>query len=244
MNVTAKLNICSTQEAQAYTDAVLSLHDHWIARDNYALSTLGAAAYLDAPTARTVRKFGILPPKHDTYENNVEKYNPLLSQAFDTLYSAVLSGLSKHLQAETVYPPDKAFPGFHIFNHHPHYALPTTHIPHYDRQYESLKWQQEVPVAVARTISFTLPLQIPANGAGLVLWDIELNDVLGLDKQQAIDKVKSARTWRENYNVGEMVCHPGHLLHRIAPWHSSEGERRITLQGHGLYQNDQWHLYW
>ena len=239
-----RMAICSAAEAAAHADTVNKLQQHWVARDQSALFTLGAAAYLDAPTPETVAKFGLPVPEDNAYEVGVEKFNPVLKGAFAVLYDDIRLALAGHLGTEVHYAPGKAYPGFHVFNHHPQYASPTAQVPHYDRQYEALQWGQPVTVENARTLSFTLLLKMPASGAGLMVWNVYLQDILGLDKAQAIEKIKQARTWREDYAVGELVLHPGHQLHRIAPWQSNEQEQRITLQGHALYINDCWMLYW
>ena len=42
-----------------------------------------------------------------------------------------------------------------------------------------------------------------------------------------------------------MVVHSGHVLHQIAPISVVGGDdRRITLQGHGMWASGAWRLYW
>ena len=42
-----------------------------------------------------------------------------------------------------------------------------------------------------------------------------------------------------------MALHAGHLLHQIAPGTALQPQdERITLQGHGVYVDGAWRLYW
>ena len=61
-----RLTILDTHEAQNITTVVNELKSHWIFRDHNALYTLGAAAYLDAPTEDTLKKFSLRVEKQQT----------------------------------------------------------------------------------------------------------------------------------------------------------------------------------
>ena len=181
---------------------------------------------------------------HRSYNDNLQRLNARLEEGFSPLYSHLIDALASHVEGEVRYASGKALPGFHIFNHHTNYQKPTAHVAHYDRQYEQLDWNREIQVGQVKTISFTLPVKLPASGGGLLLWDVNLADILSMDKEAAISRVKSANVHREHYQVGNLVCHPGHQLHRIAPWNSQPGDQRITLQGHAIQLDDTWEVYW
>ena len=244
MDAVRRVDVVSSAEALNIANRVNSLQSEWIPRDSFALHSLGAAAYLDAPTATTVEMFGLEAPGKSSYDSNVAKYNELLRQNFADVYSRVSAVLADMLEDDVEMADGKALPGFHIFGHHKQYGVPTTHVAHYDRQFENLDWPISIDVRTTQTISFTLPVRLPSAGGGLLLWDVQLGDVLDLSRETAKARIKSAKTHREEYNLGTLVCHPGYQLHRIAPWTSVPGEQRITLQGHGLYIDNCWFIYW
>ena len=239
-----KIDILNPEKIFDIVDKVNKFGDHWQHRDKFELYTLGAAAYIDAPTQETIANFGLSKPELNQYQNLVKNTNALLEANFSDLYQHLLNSLSTLLGKKVCFAEGKALPGFHIFNAHSHYAQAKSHVPHYDRQYECLDWNEAVNASNAETISFTLPLKLPKAGGGLCLWDLELNDVLGLEKTAALTYVKKARMHKETYKAGTLVCHSGHQLHRIEPWQSKGDEQRITLQGHGLLLQNCWHIYW
>jgi hypothetical protein len=47
------------------------------------------------------------------------------------------------------------------------------------------------------------------------------------------------------YTVGRVVVHSGHLLHQAAGVTKvAVTDERITLQGHGVFADGAWRLYW
>jgi hypothetical protein len=239
-----RIPILSKAACLEIVDAVNSLQAFWITRHEFGFYSLGAAAYLDAPPQKTIDMFKLEGPAEHQYMDNVEKYNGILSEYFSSVYVSLKDALSAQLNAEVEYAPGKALPGFHIFNHSQAHAKSSAHVPHYDGQYEGLDWGREVNVSNANTFSFTLPVKLPKAGGGIYFWPIRLEEILQLRKEEALKLVKAAKSHRESYQVGEMICHPGHQLHRIAPWVSEPGDQRMTLQGHGLYLDNRWLLYW
>lgn len=83
-------------------------------------------------------------------------------------------------------------------------------------------------------------------GGGLNVWDFNYIN----DYSQAIagdvEILKRFRTKTfHNYKVGEIILHSGYTLHQIAPTtYIYPDDERITLQGHGLFCDGQWLLYW
>lgn len=248
MNAATKFDLITETSAQAIASKVNDLKKHWITRDAYALYTLGAASYLDVAPEKSELETNTISAKQDAnekYTTLAAAQNTILESEFAELYATLTDGLQTILDANVEYASNKALPGFHIFNHHDIYTTGTNHVTHFDRQYESLDWGTSIQKnGVADTVSFTLPLKLPASGSGLTLWDVNFNDIIRMEKSQAKESIKQARKWKENYQPGQLVCHPGHTLHRIAPWHSTEQDQRITLQGHGIKLNGSWKLYW
>jgi hypothetical protein len=231
-------------EATRITDTINGLSESLIKRDDFALYSLGAAAYLDAPTQNTIDKFDLDVLPQDIYLKRLAENNDLLMNYFSDIYFRLQQQLQNHLGEKVCYAIGKALPGFHIFNAHAQYANASAHVPHYDRQYEQLTWTQTVTPFNARTISFTLPISLPASGGGLYLWPLDLTEVLNTEKSEVAKLVRAAKCTAHKYAIGELICHNGHQLHRIAPWVSATGDQRITLQGHGLFIDDMWKLYW
>ena len=239
-----KIQILTSDSCKEIAETVNELKDHWISRHDFGFYSLGAAAYLDAPPQKTIEMFELAGPAENQYMENVARYNGLLWEHFSELYKIVKDALSTIFDSDVEYAVDKALPGFHIFNHNIAHAKSSAHVPHYDGQYEGLDWGQEVTGLNAKTFSFTLPIKLPVVGGGIYFWPVQLEEVLQLSKSDALNLVKAAKSQRVSYSPGELVCHPGHQLHRIAPWKSVPEDQRMTLQGHGLYLDGCWQLYW
>ncbi len=223
---------------------VRALRAHWIARDSAAFYTLGAALYLDAPTAETLRQFGRAAPPPEAYATNAARFNGLLTEHFPVLYATLAAVLQQLLQAPVRYADERALPGFHIFEHAPIYAEQRGHVPHFDRQYECIAWPADTRIDFKAAISITLPICLPRAGAGLRVWDLSLQQIQAESPARARELAASAPSHLYRYTPGELVCHRGHLLHQIMPWPSQPGDARITWQAHGLYYHDAWQLYW
>lgn len=230
--------------AAAAARTVFDLAAYWTPRDDAAFHTLGAALYLDAPRDETLATFAIAPPQPAQYEQRMARTNPLLRAHFDALYTALAAALETLLAAPVRYAEGRALPGFHVYREHPRYARQANHVPHFDRQYDCIAWPQAESIDFRRGLSFTLPLQLPVAGGGLRLWQVDLFDVLEAGRERARDIVAAAPRRLHRYRVGELVCHGGHALHQIAAWDSRPGDVRLTLQGHGLFYDGAWQLYW
>jgi len=212
-------------------DGVLQLADHWIQRSPVDFYTLGAASYLDGPWDQAC------------YQRRRQTCNPVLAQSFAPLYQSLLAIVAEVL-GEARFHPDLALPGFHVFAAKPgcdllpgsaafaagggsiHQDLQYTFHQTFWRQFGRVEW--DVP------LSFTLPVALPAAGGGLNLWP-------GLDASQGRPAVPPERL---AYQLGTLYwfCQP--LLHQIAPLQqATAGDRRITLQGHGLRCDGVWILY-
>lgn len=222
---------------------VHALREHWIARDDVAFHTLGAALYLDAPTAETLALFGRSAPPADQYARRRDAGNAVLAAHFAPLYAALTAALRDLLDAEVRYAPGLALPGFHLYGHAAQYAEQAGHVPHFDRQYECTTWPAS-DIDFASAISVTLPIRLPRAGGGLRTWPLSLADVQAVSAEEAKALARRARSRLHAYEPGELVCHRGHLLHQVAPWVSEPGDERMTLQAHGLYFDGAWQLYW
>jgi hypothetical protein len=239
-----RAHVIDPETCAAICATVCALREHWVRRDAAALYTLGAALYLDAPRAETLEQFGRSGPPAGQYAAFMARCNPLLKTHFTPLYEALARSLGVLLDAEVRHAADRALPGFHIYEHAETYAAQKSHVPHFDRQYECIDWPASAAIDFATAISVTLPLQLPHPGGGLRVWDLSLQQVQAVASDEARALARHARSHRQTYVAGELVVHRGHLLHQVAPWRSTPGEARMTLQAHGLYYDEAWQLYW
>jgi hypothetical protein len=232
--------LTETQCENAYT-RICELQDDWIPRGgaNSAFFTFGAATYLDVT----------YPEKAGAnYHEKVHRYNPLLRQHFDWLYEILSKVLEEHLGASVDCEESFALPGFHIWLSHALSTKPVTSI-HFDLQYQSLAWQNADNIDFTKLISFTLPIRLPVRGGGLNMWNITYPEFVQARRQGTIQSVQDFASSTEYqyypYTVGHLVIHSGYSLHQIAPAAEVyETDRRITLQGHGLWVAGQWRIYW
>ncbi|CAN5676093.1 hypothetical protein BH10CYA1_BH10CYA1_55290 [soil metagenome] len=170
------------------------------------------------------------------YYATSKQMNPILRKHFDWMYEKLLKAFTKHFGVPTTFRDDLAVPGFNI------YCGPTDfstirYNTHIDLQFLELNWEPKGSVDFATTMSFTLPIASPKNGAGLNIWNITQNDIPEeeLDDSELLD-VKNALYQR--YEVGVATIHDGRHYHQMTVaenWLPTD--ERITLQGHGLIQN-------
>lgn len=220
-------------------DRVLALRQSWTSRGLYpsgGFSTLGRASYLD-----------VCAPDADAdgdYYSQLERTNAVIQEAFPDLLELVGSTLGEHLRGPTAYAPGLAIPGFHVFEGK---GIPCAGQagPHFDMQYEPLR----LPFPPQRPISFTLALELPRCGSGLQLWS------LTKEQYEAACDDGRATTFASYiarkpaaylaYRAGELVIQHTVQLHRIhTPGPVVDHDRRVSLQGHGLWHGGTWHLYW
>jgi glutathione synthase/RimK-type ligase-like ATP-grasp enzyme len=232
--------ILTTEQCDEIYQKILSLREYWHPRggEDSLFCTLGAASYLDCDA--------YLDPQ-DTYWQKASRYNPLLVEHFGWLHTLVKEYLATQLNAPIDYHSAAAYPGFHIWLAQAIPTLPIASI-HFDLQYQHLKWENFNDIDFNNTFSFTLPIQLPASGGGLNLYDLNYLEYLNICESNQIDWNLVPR-FRERtyhpYQVGEIVMHSGHTMHQIAPASIAKAsDRRVTLQGHGVYVNDTWQIYW
>lgn len=204
----------------------------WVSRHALApFYTLGPASYLDASGGGLAQ-----------YQAGSAAYNPQMDQAFGDFYIALCERLSDHLKAPVVMHREHARPGFHIFEGHPAFEKPVAST-HADLQAQLLPWG--VDAKTAPTLSFTMAVELPEAGGGMDVWAVDVG--VWQAWPEAVRAAKLAEVPRHDvrYRLGELVVHNGRWVHRIAAVAPFKGhETRVTLQGHGLFVDGQWQLYW
>ncbi|MDQ3809127.1 MAG: hypothetical protein M3336_02440 [Chloroflexota bacterium] len=210
--------------------------------------TLGGAAYLDLGFAR-----GSI----DDYLDSAGSVWDSAGEPTRTILDAVRTQLAAYLGQPVEFPRHLPPPGFHLFigagipRRDCTRSVLDCGSTHFDMQYEYIPWRRWYrDVDVERTISFTLALNLPDAGGGLKVWEpLTLDRVRDDLAARRFPDLATAANMTPAvtvpYVVGSMVVHSGHLLHQIAGvGRCTVMDERITLQGHGLFADGVWRLYW
>lgn len=221
--------------------------DQWTKRGP-GYFTLGAASYLDATDSP------------NSYLAAAAQTNPLLSRAFEDLYSGLLGFLACVLEESVEYGERLALPGFHIFEFYgaksprlqDFQGYESAEQSAFERAHFDTQFRQAVPDwAPEATVSFTLPLKQPPGGTGLAIWPLDCAAAIQR-KLSTADLAKYATQnayERVTYKTGRMILHDGFLLHSLLHNLAGAGApapkgQRITLQGHGVRRNGRWTIFW
>jgi hypothetical protein len=223
---------CARVDAQ-----IKELRSHWVPRSPTPATgffTLGAASYLD---------------DLGEYRQRAAVLNPVLHDGFAWLYTRLIDFLERRLRAPVGFAEELAIPGFHIWLTPAIFVTPDASV-HFDLQYLRA-WPKDVTgVDFTRPLSFTLPIRLPRRGGGLNLWDVTYERYRRFAERlqaplQPMDVTLLLDRMRHPYTPGAIVMHSGHLMHQIGEIDQvAPGDERITLQGHALFQQGEWKLYW
>jgi hypothetical protein len=226
------INLLSESECNRISSIVHQLKNSWIHRHFSApFYTLGAASYLDANR------------DNNNYYGLAELYNSILKEHFSWLYKKLAKSLAQYLQAPVLLTSMAAIPGFHIYLPFKLFEFSVTSI-HFDLQYKLVNWKSLEQTSFENPLSFTLPISLP-RGGGLNLWDITYQDWLKIPKQELKELLKSKPKSFYTYQLGKMVVHSGLTIHQaVIGQNMQPNEQRFTLQGHALYSQGNWQLYW
>ncbi|MFZ6776483.1 hypothetical protein ACO0LD_06575 [Undibacterium sp. Ji83W] len=234
-------------------ERVLDIDAFWLPRHaQLPLFTLGATNYYD-----------IAANPGRPYERLMQQFNPFLLDQFGDVYDAVLSALQARLNQPVIFSPGLALPGFHILTANPLFAYSDyydiMHAPwfkrrdgagvpgnpiHVDTAHMAVGLPDVVNGLKVPTLSFTLPIAMPAHGAGMKLWSYTESDIGDMDTEEALALLKQADSKLVPYSLGGVFVHSGVTYHQARGFPSGAGQYRITLQGHGAWLDGQWHLFW
>jgi hypothetical protein len=227
--VVSQHDFLSAAQCQVIRDRVMALEPHWIRR-GYNFFTLGAASYLDAPN------------QHAEFLHRATAGNTVLKSGFDDLYQLLSGFLSSLLGGPVFFDETYSLPGFHVFlqDGHERSREDVTRGAHFD-----LQWMAAVPEwRGTRTLSFTLPIELPSGGGSMEIWPFRYEDAVERNIAGGAYAAEHP-SQRVPYAVGRMVINDGKMLHAIGRGTlSNPVGRRITLQGHGIETPDGWMLYW
>lgn len=233
METIQELTVLTEAECQAVRATVYDLQSAWLRRNPMVpFFTLGAASYLDAAS------------HPENYYATAKHSNPVLQEQFSWLYERVALVLSQQLQAPVNYQHAFALPGFHVYLSSKVFEQPIASI-HCDLQYQLLDWRFASNPDLTQPLSFTLAISLPRHGGGLNVWDLHYHDIIDVNRETMLQRVRSQPQQFHPYQVGTLILHSGHTIHQAAPARDVQpDDDRITLQGHCLFSQGQWHLYW
>lgn len=235
-NPKTEIELLSQAECDAIRTTVHGLKLYWEpakAQDS-PFFKLGASSYVDMRTSETSFKYYAL----------ARTINPILQKHFDYLYARLSAALEACLGQPNQYHPNHVgLPGFHIYKAST--GLETFDTPvHVDGQVKKVNFESLGPVDASKSVSFTLPIAIPKAGAGLNMWDMTLSDIESKREnfQEMLDR---ADFHYQEYRIGTLFTHCGNYFHQVAPLKDLEaGDERITLQGHAVWSEGTWILFW
>lgn len=234
MEAIQTIPLLSNEECEEIWTTLKSLRPNWTERGGGIVPfyTFGAACYLDHPER-----------KKSAYRDIEAKINPLLRLHFAPLLNKVRSAVEQATGKNASYEHLHALPGFHIFLFHPLFEKPQAHL-HFDLQQLQVKWPFK-EVDRTHPLSFTLPITLPRSGSGLNYWDLPWFENRHRDEGELEELSKKTPKLFLSYELGTMVLHSGQFLHQIAPCPGmTEADTRVTLQGHAMFCDGAWRLYW
>jgi hypothetical protein len=230
LSTLGEIDVLSAAECDEVAEAVLGERDRWTARSPSGLfATLGVNAYMDlAPAADA----------DASYFGPARGSNLMLGQRFAGVHGQLAAALEAELGLPARYAGDLAMPGFHIWAGTGIPTQPTASV-HFDLQYQRLLTRPGYAHA-SGTVSFTLPVRLPAAGSSLRVWPCRYPE-----DQDRVVAIRQTEPEVVPYHPGRAIVHSGHVLHQIGVTPTVRpGDIRITLQGHGLVVDGELVLYW
>ncbi len=216
----------SAEEAREIVTVVDRLSPYYTSRfmeSGLEFWTLGTSVYIDLDKAHG---------EGSRYTKSI------MSGELHSFYEKVFSTLSAHFGVPVSSPRFVNQPGFHIFKNLSGLPRGVAYggAIHKDRQFESSLFT----FPYTDVLSFTMILEEPSLGSSVNYWDddslsdrMETKYFCGESDDLKRDLLAGVKSY--DYKVGEICVHDGQTLHQIANMVDVlEGERRISLQGHGV----------
>jgi len=257
------IDIFSQDECKQYVDVIDQLGDSWTKRQmgDYHYYTLGLSSLYDVQNNIERNK---------EYFEKIKNSNILLKKNFLSIYNNLIKVISDKVGESSLIVEEAPIPGFFIYGETKPNKIEKAiiEIPlgigdiHTDLPAEGLDyiWSQYKEIA-DECISFTLPIEMPEYGSGLLLWDqpdmgcYSKNDISSIYKSHDYSKDDHNMILLDTKiknKVPEFIEHvPGRmLLQEGEQWHAAtfstkpfSTDRRITLQGMGVKCDGVWRLF-
>ena len=207
--------LLNLNECNLIKDKVLKNKKLW-KRNRYIIYSFGGSTYLN-----------------DSMNfNEVKRSNDYMYSLFPEMYDKILVFMKSILKKEVRYKKNSYLPGFHIFNSYFfRYSIADFHV---DKQYTGNKWFNGCEFDT--TISFTLPICLPNDISGMYLFE-------GTEQMNKFEASKTKHSLIK-YDLGKIFVHTGNNYHIMKASTVNKNEYRITLQGHGVFCNNIWYLFW
>ena len=243
------LPVCSRDDCARIQEQLLDLQAFWIPRHpRFPFHTLGATNYYDLAASLTRPYFRL-----------AQQYNALLLECFGGLFEQLRLALEEHLNGSVAWLADSrpaALPGFHLFLGHERFAegeqTDVTHAQWFARRDGEDFPGNPVHADTAHlalglegpTLSFTLPIALPRSGAGMRVWPVRRAQAQGLADTALLGQLSNLAFVDMSYTPGRLWLHGGDAYHKALGLPRHEEDVRFTLQGHGVWHDDRWQLFW
>lgn len=246
------LDLISVEQCTQVRERLDGLRDLWIQRHPVVpFYTLGASNYFD------IAYNPELP-----YYRMARETNPILRREFGWMYDTLAARLQHEFGLPVEYPEKLALPGFHIFLAHEGLRNPRALMHrewfqkkddpavmsspiHCDTPQFVINWSGIRDVSLSQPFSVTLALGLPASGAGMYVWNLQMDETREMPDAEVFNLLQSRERWLHEYQLGRFCLHSGLRYHQIAPIPEVQpGDVRITLQGHGIIGRNSTKLYW
>jgi hypothetical protein len=216
-------------EAQRAAARVLSLRHLWRQRNETGLyHTIGVVTEEDAHSGS------------EAYCRMAGPSNAILAEHLSDLLQEIRTALECMKQEPVRFHERYGLPGAMIYLSPQRPAIVVGNRPHVDLQHRLLPWGERFEPASENLLSFTLPLALPNQGAGLRTWPAY--------RDRPFDRaaLTSQNASFIGYEVGSMLCHDGLTPHHGVALRADgrQEEIRITIQGFGVRVDGEWLLYW
>ena len=167
--------------ARVHAD-VHAARPRWTRRDPvHPFFTLGAASYLDARKGQFAH-----------YQSLARAGNPELAATFGWVHEKLRRAVSDGVGSEARYDDRLALPGFHVHLRDPEQVIPPASI-HFDLQFELIDWTQLGVADGREQLSLTLAIALPAEGGGLMVWNINRMDIEAMTDEARREHMRANR---------------------------------------------------
>lgn len=182
------------------------------------------------------------PEDLEAYLAGVASYASPMRQLFDDFWPGLTGRLAAHLKAPVRLSERLALPSFRIIEAHPHWGSGLALAP---QQHQAMLWPWGQGAEQAPSFSFVMAVELPAAGAGLDVWAVDVAAWRAWPEAEREAKLAAVPRQDRPLALGELLLHSGRWVHRVAlpsSWAAGD-ERLIVLEGHALFVEGAWELF-
>ena len=124
---------------------------------------------------------------------------------------------------------------------------------HTDTHYAMVEWDEsKFKFDPKNNLSYTIPIKLPKNGAGVYFWDEYFYVDMTTNYQENATRMFSKELDKKDahyheHQLGLMITHSGNQYHQVGAFNDIEDEDcRITIQGHAIKNDidDTYYAFW